>query len=273
MQKLLAKLKNVPRNAPLVPCSTSSGLNRVERLSDQSTVLVNNNLEVNLPIRKNSQGLRVPVINMKGKPLMPCRREDTLTAQNTECITTFEKQLETNKKFIKYYIYKNYNTQYSYGIDDIYNYVVLQLYCRKDVKPGVLSSTIVLYKWLTKIKINFDAMIYSKMRTIKTSFVKFTHVYGELPQYEEIDHDMVDYLNEGMSIEDTYIDVLDIHLLCKRLPLDLKSTFIVLIDYAGNNELAEAAKKLNISYNELMSRRLRLKRMLACWKTRGILHV
>jgi hypothetical protein len=74
MQQLLVKLENVPRNTPLVPCSTSSGLNRVERLSDQNVVLTNNNLEVDLPIRKNRQDLRVPVINMRGKPLMPCRR-------------------------------------------------------------------------------------------------------------------------------------------------------------------------------------------------------
>ena len=74
MQKLTTKLKNVPRNASLVPCSTSSDLNRGENPSDQNKVLIVNNLEVNLPVRKNSQGLRVPVINMKGKLLMPCRR-------------------------------------------------------------------------------------------------------------------------------------------------------------------------------------------------------
>jgi len=36
MQKLPVELKNVPRNAPQVPCSTSFGLNRDQSLSDQS---------------------------------------------------------------------------------------------------------------------------------------------------------------------------------------------------------------------------------------------
>jgi hypothetical protein len=64
MQKLTTKLQNVPRNAPLVPCSTILGLNRVKRLSDQegsevnsnkNELIVNNNdLEVDLPVLKSS---------------------------------------------------------------------------------------------------------------------------------------------------------------------------------------------------------------------------
>ena len=74
MQKLLAKLKNVPTGAPQACSSTSSVLNRDQNLSAQDIVLTNNNLEVDLPASNSSQGLRVPVINMRGKPLMPCRR-------------------------------------------------------------------------------------------------------------------------------------------------------------------------------------------------------
>jgi len=54
MQKLLAKLKNVPRNAPLVPCSTRYMLNRDESLSAYNKVLTNNNLEVDLPVLESS---------------------------------------------------------------------------------------------------------------------------------------------------------------------------------------------------------------------------
>jgi len=74
MQQLLVKLKNVPTDAPQVCSSTSSDLNRVEKLSDQNTVLTNNNLKVDLPTSNSRQDLRVPVINMRGKALMPCRR-------------------------------------------------------------------------------------------------------------------------------------------------------------------------------------------------------
>ena len=67
MQKLTTKLKNVPRNASLVPCSTRYMLNRVQRLSAYNKVLIVNNLEVNLPTSNSRQGLRVPVTVMIGK--------------------------------------------------------------------------------------------------------------------------------------------------------------------------------------------------------------
>ena len=48
MQKLQAKLKNVPTDASLVCSSTRLGLNREETLSAQDIVRTCNNLEVNL---------------------------------------------------------------------------------------------------------------------------------------------------------------------------------------------------------------------------------
>ena len=48
MQKLQAKLKNVPSDAPQVPCSTSLILNREETLSVSDIVLTCNNPEVDL---------------------------------------------------------------------------------------------------------------------------------------------------------------------------------------------------------------------------------
>ena len=45
MQKLQVELKNVPRNAHQVPCSTNSDLNRDQSLSDQDIVLTCNNPE------------------------------------------------------------------------------------------------------------------------------------------------------------------------------------------------------------------------------------
>ena len=69
-QKLLGELKNTPRNTSLVSSSVSSGLNKEETLSVQNKVLTDNNLEEN-QLNKRGQDLRVPVINLRGKPLMP----------------------------------------------------------------------------------------------------------------------------------------------------------------------------------------------------------
>lgn len=74
MQKLLVKLKNTPVNTSLVYCSVNSGLNKVGKLSVQSKVLANNNLEGNQPQRKEGKNLRVSskvyVLNQRGKSLM-----------------------------------------------------------------------------------------------------------------------------------------------------------------------------------------------------------
>ncbi len=73
--KLSVKLKNVPTDASLVLSSTKAGLNRVERLGDQSKVLADNLGEENPPPvtgeRLNSQEVSVYVVSMRGDPLMP----------------------------------------------------------------------------------------------------------------------------------------------------------------------------------------------------------
>jgi len=73
MQKLLAKLKNTPRDTSLVPCFVSSVLNKDQSLSVQNIVLADNNSEENKLSGMRVQDLRVPVINMHGEPLMPTR--------------------------------------------------------------------------------------------------------------------------------------------------------------------------------------------------------
>jgi 5-methylcytosine-specific restriction endonuclease McrA len=73
MQKLSVKLKNAPGNAPQVPCSVSSVLNRDESLSVQDKVRADNNLEVDQSIHiKSPLKTLVYVISKTGKPLMPC---------------------------------------------------------------------------------------------------------------------------------------------------------------------------------------------------------
>jgi len=76
MQQFKGKLKNVPMGAPQACSSTSSSLNREEILSEKSKVRTLNNLEVDPSQHRGRQDLRVPVVvyvlNMRGKPLMPC---------------------------------------------------------------------------------------------------------------------------------------------------------------------------------------------------------
>ena len=70
-QKLSGELKNIPTDTSLVCSPISSGLNREETLGVQNKVLTDNNLEENQHSGRSGQDLRVPVLNMRGKPLMP----------------------------------------------------------------------------------------------------------------------------------------------------------------------------------------------------------
>ncbi len=73
MQKLLVEFKNTSGNSPQVPCSVSGALNRDKSLSVPCIVLANNSSDEDLHSGKSRQDLRVPVLNMRGKPLMPMR--------------------------------------------------------------------------------------------------------------------------------------------------------------------------------------------------------
>ena len=72
MQKLKAKLKNVPTDTSQVCSSTNLGLNRVQRLSVQGKVLTFNNPEVNQPQHIGGLKDNVYVLNINRMPLMPC---------------------------------------------------------------------------------------------------------------------------------------------------------------------------------------------------------
>jgi len=71
MQKLSGELKNTPTSTSLACSSVSSELNKEETLSVQNKLLTDNNSEENLQSGRTGQDLRVPVLNIRGKPLMP----------------------------------------------------------------------------------------------------------------------------------------------------------------------------------------------------------
>lgn len=75
MQKITEKLKNTPRNVQslLVPCSVSSSLNRVERVSVANKVRSVISPE-GVQVQHTRRSLKpfVYVLSKKGKPLMPC---------------------------------------------------------------------------------------------------------------------------------------------------------------------------------------------------------
>ena len=75
MQKLLVEQQNALADASPVCNTASSGLNREETLSGQNRRLANNNSEENQQSGKTEQDLRVPVLNMRGEPLMPTKPE------------------------------------------------------------------------------------------------------------------------------------------------------------------------------------------------------
>ena len=75
MQKLSAKLKNVPVDIPHVYCSTNLTLNKEETLSVlgglKDVKLTDNNLDAALTSEKKDKAFKVFVINQSGKPIMP----------------------------------------------------------------------------------------------------------------------------------------------------------------------------------------------------------
>ena len=73
MQKLLVEFENRPEDAPQVPCSVSRTLNRDKSLSVPCIVLANNSSAEDQHSGKSGQDLKVPVLNIRGKPLMPTR--------------------------------------------------------------------------------------------------------------------------------------------------------------------------------------------------------
>jgi len=82
MQKLQVEFNNVPRNASLVPCSTSLQLNRDQSLSVVSKVLTCNNPEVNLP--EYTQGLKANYVYVDRGAKAP------LSFSNKELVSSIE---------------------------------------------------------------------------------------------------------------------------------------------------------------------------------------
>ncbi len=99
MQKLLVELKNTSGDAPQVPCSVSEALNKEETLSVPHIVLANNSSDEDLLSGKRGQDLRVPVINMHGKPLMPTRPRKARILLNQEKATVVQRSPFTQLKY------------------------------------------------------------------------------------------------------------------------------------------------------------------------------
>ena len=70
-QKLVGRDTCTPTDAPQVRSSVTLSLNREETLSEQSLKTPSNNPDVDLQSGMTGRDLRVPVINMRGQPLMP----------------------------------------------------------------------------------------------------------------------------------------------------------------------------------------------------------
>jgi len=71
MQKLEKRNTYIPLGASQAQSSVAVSLNREETLGEHSLKTFSNSLDVNLQSGKTGQNLRVPVLNMRGKPLMP----------------------------------------------------------------------------------------------------------------------------------------------------------------------------------------------------------
>lgn len=71
MQKLGRRNTYTPLSASQAQGSVAMSLNREETLSEHSSKTLSNRLDVNQQSGRTGQDLRVPVLNIRGKPLMP----------------------------------------------------------------------------------------------------------------------------------------------------------------------------------------------------------
>jgi len=71
MQKLGMRNTCTPMSTSLACGSVAMSLNREETLGEHSLKTLSNSSEENLQSGKTEQDLRVPVLNMRGEPLMP----------------------------------------------------------------------------------------------------------------------------------------------------------------------------------------------------------
>ncbi len=108
MQQLFVELKNASEGAPQVPCSVSGVLNRDKSLSVPCIVLADNNSDEDQHSDKSGQALSVPVINMRGKPLIPTQpgKARILLQQGKAIVIqrapfTIQHKLETHLRLIK----------------------------------------------------------------------------------------------------------------------------------------------------------------------------
>jgi hypothetical protein len=143
MQKLQKELKNIPRDASLVPCSINSSLNKVQRPSDLDKVLICNNSEENHQQHKAGSDCTrvlntVYVLNKKGNALMPT------------CQSKARRLLKSNKvKVVKRYPFtiqfitdSGYNKQeIILGVDIGYKYVGLSA---KSNKKELFAAEMIL---------------------------------------------------------------------------------------------------------------------------------
>lgn len=164
MQKLLTKLKNTPRNTSLVSSSVSSGLNKEETLSVQNKSLVNDNLEENQLSGKREQDLRVPVLNMRGEPLMP-----TIPAKARHLLEDGKAKVVKRKPFIIQLTIATGETkqEVTLGIDSGYNYIGYSVITEKE---ELISGEVELRKDVSK-KIT-ERRMYRKTRRSKLWYRK-----------------------------------------------------------------------------------------------------
>ena len=120
MQKLLVEQQNALADASPVCNTASSGLNREETLSGQNRRLANNNSEENQQSGKTEQDLRVPVLNMRGEPLMP-----TKPAKARHLLKDGKAKVLSRKPFTIQLLYATGETkqEITLGIDSGYQYI------------------------------------------------------------------------------------------------------------------------------------------------------
>jgi RRXRR protein len=179
MQKFKVKFKNVPRDAPQVPCSTSLSLNRDQSLSETSKVRTLNNLDVDLHQRKGGQKVSVVtyVLNINEKPLMSCScRKARILLKKGEA-----KVLKTNPFFVIQLTKEtsNHIQECSLGIDSGYKHVGFSVFLKRN-KQYKDSTFMNIVRWRFR-----EALPDCKLTYGNETFVKRNELRLEKSHYND----------------------------------------------------------------------------------------
>ena len=208
MQKLEKRNTYTPLSASQAQSSVAVSLNREETLGVDSLKTFSNSLDVNLQSGRTGQNLRVPVLNMRGKPLMP-----TTPAKARHLIKKGKAKVVKRKPFVIQLKIATGETKQdiTLGIDSGYSHVGFSAVTEKQ---ELMSGELTLRKDMSKLieqKENYRRTRRSKLWHRQPRFNNRTRKEGWLApsiQHKLDTHTrLIENIKKWFPITNTVIEV------------------------------------------------------------------